>query len=81
MSKPQQISVTRIALNLDNKDKGINLCDDGKRCSVVAKEMGFDSTQIMDILKRKHILHHFDNDVLSNRKHSSRVTSNDNLNY
>jgi transposase len=46
-------SVTRQTLNLDDKVKAINLCDGGKSCRAVAKEMSVGRTQIMNILERK----------------------------
>jgi hypothetical protein len=46
-------SVTRKALNLDDKVKAINMCDGGKSCRAMAEEMGVGRTQIMNILKRK----------------------------
>ena len=49
MSK-SSTSVTRKASKLDDKVKAINLCDGGKSCRHVAKEMGDGHTQIMNIL-------------------------------
>jgi len=61
MSK-SSTSVTKKALKLDDKVKEINLCDGGKSCWAVAKEMGLGHTLIMNILKRKReILGDFEN--------------------
>ena len=46
-------SVIRKVSKLDHKVKAINLCDGGKNCWAVVKEMGVGHTQIMNILKRK----------------------------
>jgi hypothetical protein len=49
--------------------KAINLCDGGKRCRAVGKEMGDGHTHIMNILKRKReILDDFENNAPSSRK-------------
>ena len=37
-------------LKLNDKVKGINICDGGERCRAVAEEMGDGRTQIMKIL-------------------------------
>ena len=74
-------SVTRKALNLDDKVKVINLCDGGKSCRAVAEEMGVGRTQIMNILKRKsEILDDFKNNMPSSRKRQRRATGNEDIN-
>ena len=63
-----QISVTRKALNLDNKVEGINLSDGGKGGCVVAEDIRFGHTKIMNILKREREIHdNFENNVLSSK--------------
>jgi hypothetical protein len=48
MSK-SSTSVTMKVLKLDDKVKGINICDGGERCQAVAEKMGDSCTQIMKI--------------------------------
>ena len=61
--------------------KAINLCDGGKCCRAVAKEMGDGRTHIMNILKRKgEILDDFENNAPSSRKFQHRITGNENIN-
>jgi kinesin family protein 6/9 len=74
-------SVTMKVLKVDDKVKVINLCDGGKCCWAVAKEMGDGRTQIMDILKRKReILCDFENNVPSSRKRIHRLNGNESIN-
>ena len=55
----------------------MNLCDGGKNCRVVVKEMGDGRTQKMNILKRKReIVDDFENNVPSLRKRQDRLTGN-----
>jgi len=58
MSKLQK-SVTKKALNLNNKVKGVNFSDSGKSGCVVAEDIHFGHTKIMNILKRKREIHEF----------------------
>ena len=74
-------SVTRKALNLDDKVKAINLCDGGKSCRAVAKEMDVGRTHIMNILKRKsEILDDLKNNISGSRKRQRRATGNEDIN-
>jgi transposase len=65
-------SVTRKALNLDDKVKAINLCDGGKSCRAVAKEMCVGRTHIVNILKRK-------SEILDDLKNNIPVQENVNV--
>jgi hypothetical protein len=74
-------SVTRKTLNLDDKVKAINLCDGGKSCWAVAKEMSVGRTQIMNIIKRKsEILDYFKNNMPGSRKRQRCATGNEDIN-
>jgi len=46
-------------LNLNNKVKGVNFSDGGKSGCVVAEDIHFGHTKIMNILKRKREIHEF----------------------
>ena len=81
MSK-SSTSVTMKAMKLEDKVKATNLCDGGKSCRSVAKEMGDGHTQSDNehSQNKREILDDFENKVPSSRKHQRRVTGNDNIN-